>query len=183
MRVINNDSLEDEFIYFRAFLDDFTENYSADWKEHQYIGRGQKFYTYGGFTRSFSLGFTVHAQSKAELLPIYRKLNRLAGAVAPDYSNAGFMRGSIIKLTVGDYITNHPGILKGFSVSNMLDFGFEIARDSQGNRITDINETQQLPFGFKVTGFDFTSITGGGLSAQNYIPGKGASFVGLGLGA
>ena len=112
----------------------------------------------------------------------HEKLNRLIGATSPDYSTAGFMRGSIIKLTVGDYITNHPGILKGFQVGNITDFSWEIARDNAGNRITDTSEIQQLPFGFKVTGFNFTSISGGGLGSSNYIPGKGASFVGLGLG-
>ena len=112
---------------------------------------------------------------------MWKKLNRLAGATAPDYSQGGYMRGSILKLTLGDYITNHPGILKGFSVSNVLDFGFEIARDENGERITDTNDIQQLPFGFKVTGFNFTSISGGGLSSSNYISSKNSSFVGLGL--
>lgn len=182
MRIINNDSLADEFLYFRAYIDDFSETVSADWGEHQYVGRGQKFYTYKGFDRSFSLGFTVYAHTREELLPMYRKLNRLIGATAPDYSNAGFMRGSIVKLTVGDYITNHPGVLKGFSVSNIMDFSWELARDAKGNRITNTREIQQLPFGFKVTGFNFTSISGGGLGNQNYVPGKGKSFVGLGLG-
>jgi len=182
MRVINNDSLEDEFIYFRAFIDDFSETYTADWNEYQYVGRAQKFFTYKGFDRSYSLGFTVYAQSREELLPIYRKLNRLASVTSADYSKSGYMRGSILKLTVGDYITNHPGILKGFTVSNMMDFGWEIARDANGKRITD-KSIQQLPMGFKITGFNFTSVTGGGLSSSNYIPGKGSSFVGLGLGA
>tara|TARA_B100001093_G_scaffold457654_1_gene469499 strand:- start:1081 stop:3069 length:1989 start_codon:yes stop_codon:yes gene_type:complete len=181
MRIINNDSLEDEFLYFRAFIDNFSEQYQADWNAYQYVGRGQKFFTYKGFERSFSLGFTVHAQSRSELLPMWKKLNRLAGATAPDYSQGGYMRGSILKLTLGDYITNHPGILKGFSVSNVLDFGFEIARDENGERITDTNDIQQLPFGFKVTGFNFTSISGGGLSSSNYISSKNSSFVGLGL--
>lgn len=180
IRVINNDSLADEFIYFRAYLDEFSESLGADWGEHQYVGRGQKFFTYKGFDRSFSLGFTVFAHSRSELLPIYRKLNRLIGATAPDYSNAGFMRGSIIKLTVGDYITNHPVVLKGFSVSNMLDFSWETGRDENGKRLP-YTEIQQLPHGFKVTGFNATSISGGGFGSQNYIPGKGKSFAGLGL--
>lgn len=183
MRIINNDSLQDEFIYWRAFIDDFSENYQGQWGDYQYVGRGQKFYRYKGFERSFSLSFTVHAQSRAELLPMWKKLNRMASVTAPDYSGGGFMRGSILKLTVGDYITNHPGILEGFSVGNMFDFGFEVARDSEGKRITDLNNIQQLPMGFKVTGFNFKSISGGGFSSSNYIPGKGASFVGLGLGS
>jgi hypothetical protein len=181
MRIINNDSLQDEFLYFRAFIDEFSEQYQAEWNNYQYVGRGQKFYTYKGFERSFNLGFTVHAQSRSELLPMWRKLNRLAGATAPDYSKGGYMRGSILKLTLGDYITNHPGILKGFTVGNILDFGFEIARDERGQLITDRKDIQQLPFGFKVTGFNFVSISGGGFGSSNYISSKGASFVGLGL--
>ena len=180
IRVINNDSLADEFIYFRAYLDDFSDSLSGDWNEHQYVGRGQKFFTYKGFDRSFSLGFTVFAHSRSELLPIYKKLNKLIGATAPDYSNAGFMRGNIIKLTVGDYITNHPVILKGFQVSNMLDFSWELGRDETGKRLP-YQDIQQLPHGFKITGFNATSISGGGFGSQNYIPGKGKSFAGLGL--
>lgn len=181
MRIINNDSLQDEYLYFRAYIDDFSETYSADWSEYKYVGRAQKFYTYKGFERSFSLAFTVHAQSRQELLPMWRKLNRLVGAASPDYSQGGYMRGSILKLTIGDYITNHPGILKGFTVGNVLDYGFELGRNEDGTLITNNKKIQQLPFGFKVSGFNFISISGGGLASSNYISSKGSSFVGLGL--
>lgn len=181
MRIINNDSLQDEYLYFRAYIDEFSDSYSADWSEYKYVGRAQKFYTYTGFERSFSLSFTVHAQSRQELLPMWRKLNRLVGAASPDYSQGGYMRGSILKLTIGDYITNHPGILKGFTVGNVLDYGFELGRNENGTLITDNKKIQQLPFGFKVSGFNFVSISGGGLSSSNYISSKGSSFVGLGL--
>tara|TARA_Y100000385_G_C13091676_1_gene639076 strand:+ start:221 stop:2179 length:1959 start_codon:yes stop_codon:yes gene_type:complete len=181
MRIINNDSLQDEYLYFRAYIDEFSEAYSADWSEYKYVGRAQKFYTYTGFERSFNLSFTVHAQSRSELLPMWRKLNRLVGAASPDYSQGGYMRGSILKLTVGDYITNHPGILKGFTVGNVLDYGFELGRDENGTLITNRKKIQQLPFGFKVSGFNFISISGGGLASSNYISSKNSSFVGLGL--
>lgn len=181
MRIINNDSLQDEYLYFRAYIDEFSETYSADWSEYKYVGRAQKFYTYTGFERSFNLSFTVHAQSRQELLPMWKKLNRLVGAASPDYSQGGYMRGSILKLTIGDYITNHPGILKGFTVGNVLDYGFELARNEDGTLITDRKKVQQLPFGFKVSGFNFISISGGGLSSSNYISSKNSSFVGLGL--
>lgn len=181
MRIINNDSLQDEYLYFRAYIDEFSESYTADWSEYKYVGRAQKFYTYTGFERAFNLSFTVHAQSRQELLPMWRKLNRLVGAASPDYSEGGYMRGSILKLTLGDYITNHPGILKGFTVGNVLDYGFELARNENGTLITDHKKIQQLPFGFRVSGFNFVSISGGGSSSSNYISSKGSSFVGLGL--
>ena len=42
-----------------------------------------------GFNRSISLSWTVAAQSKEELIPMYQKLNYLASTCAPDYSEYG----------------------------------------------------------------------------------------------
>jgi hypothetical protein len=41
------------------------------------------------------------AQSKQELIPMYKKLNYLASQLTPDYSPSGYMRGPLVKLTVG----------------------------------------------------------------------------------
>lgn len=170
-RIINNDSLQDEYLYFRAYLDSFSDSFSSDWNSYKYVGRAENLYSYKGFERSISLGFTVAAQSRAELLPIYKKLNRLIGATAPDYSGAGIMRGSVVKLTVGDYLISTPGIIKGFSIEPILDAGWEIARDFKGRPITNKSDIQQLPKAFKVNSINFLPI-------HNFIPEKGASFVG-----
>ena len=173
-KIVNNDSLEDEHLYFRAYLDSFSDSFSADWNTYNYVGRAENFYRYKGFDRSISLGFTVAAQSRAELLPIYKKLNRLIGSVAPNYSGAGLMRGSLIKLTIGDYLINTPGILKGFTVEPILDAGWEIARDFKGRPITNTSDIQQLPKAFKVSSINFMPI-------HDFVPEKGASFVGAAL--
>ena len=44
------------FMHFRAFLDSMSDAYSANWNSIQYLGRGEQFFTYGGFTRQISLG-------------------------------------------------------------------------------------------------------------------------------
>jgi hypothetical protein len=49
---------------FRSYIDSFSDSYSADWKAQSYMGRGEKFYKYGGFDRSISLAFTVVSQMK-----------------------------------------------------------------------------------------------------------------------
>jgi hypothetical protein len=99
------------FIHFRAFLDSITDSYTSDWSPVKYIGRGENFYNYNGFNRSFSLGWTIAAQSKDELIPMYQKLNYLASNMMPDYSKAGYMRGPLIILTVGGYLYSQPGFM------------------------------------------------------------------------
>ena len=54
---------------------------------------GEPLYNYQGFDRTINLSWTVAAQSKQELIPMYKKLNYLASVCAPDYSNTGYMRG------------------------------------------------------------------------------------------
>jgi hypothetical protein len=90
--VLKNDSSKKaDFMHFRSFIDSFSDSYNAGWGSTQYAGRGDKFYNYQGFERKISMAFTVYAQSKAELIPMYEKLNFLASSLAPSYSTGGFM--------------------------------------------------------------------------------------------
>ncbi len=41
---------------FRAFLGSFSDSYSGAINSQQYVGRGENFYTYQGFTRKISYG-------------------------------------------------------------------------------------------------------------------------------
>jgi len=49
---INNDRSDGEAVYmhFRAFLDNFSDNYEATWNAVNYVGRGESLYNYGGFS-------------------------------------------------------------------------------------------------------------------------------------
>ena len=155
-----------DYINFRAFINEFSDKYSADWGEVQYIGRGDKFYNYKGFNRSVSMGWTVYAQSKAELIPMYKKLNFLASSLAPDYSSGsgpGYMRGNLARLTVGGYLYNTLGIIKSISYTIPQESTWEIGIDEEGGFDDSVKE---LPHMISVTGFDFTPI-------ENTIPQKG----------
>ena len=84
--IIDNDNPDlKTYIHFRAFLDQMSDNYSAEWSPQKFAGRAENLYNYQGFDRSFNLGWTVAAQSKQELIPMYQKLNYLASVCAPDY--------------------------------------------------------------------------------------------------
>ena len=153
---INNDapSLK-TYIHFRAFLESISDNYQSNWSDVSYLGRGEKFYNYTGFGRTISLGWTVAAQSKEELIPMYKKLNYLASLCAPDYSSQGYMRGNIIQLTVGGYLYEQPGIMTGMSLSIDTDTTWEIGLNTQGGSDDSVKE---LPHIIKVSGFNFTPI-------------------------
>ena len=166
--VDNDDPSLKTFIHFRAFIDSFSDNYAATWDSFKYVGRAENFYRYGGFDRGVNLGFKVHCQSRQEQMPMYQKLNYLASVTAPNYSDGGFMRGNYIYLTVGDWLVNVPGILRGININVPTDSPWEIARDANGNFQSDI---AQLPHYVEVTGFSFTPI-------HNFIPQLNSPFIG-----
>ena len=153
----NDGSGTSNFIQFRAYIDDFSDAYSADWGEVQYVGRGDKFYNYKGFNRSINMGWTVHASSKGELIPMYKKLNYLASGLAPDYSAAGFMKGNLARLTVGGYLYNQLGIIKSITYTIPQESTWEIGVNQFADGGFD-NTVKELPHMIKVTGFEFIPI-------------------------
>jgi hypothetical protein len=148
------------FIHFRAFLDNVSDNYSADWQSYKYVGRGENFYTYSGFERKMSLSWTVYAQSKEELIPMYKKLNFLASTLAPDY-NGGFMRGTLVQLTIGGYVYEQPGFITGLNYEITEATPWEIGITGKGFTAPDNlgdDSVKELPHMIKVSGFSFTPI-------------------------
>lgn len=141
---LNNDSkgLETDLLAFRAYIDDFNDGMNARWSSYRYMGRGEDFYVYDGFTRDISVSFTIYAHSEEEILPIYRKLNYLLSTFAPDYNTDNKMRGNIAYLTVGDYLSRQPGIFTDIKLSGMLDTHWEIDLN---------NNTFQVPKHIKVS--------------------------------
>ena len=154
--ILKNDGSGDStYMHFRSFINSFSDNYTADWGDVQYVGRGDKFHNYKGFGRSISMGWTVYAQSKAELIPMYQKLNYLASSLAPDYSWGGYMRGNLARLTVGGYLYNQLGIIKSITYDIPSESTWEIGIDIDANFDHSVKE---LPHMIKVTGFTFTPI-------------------------
>jgi hypothetical protein len=149
------------FMHFRAFLTSISDAYSADWNSIQYIGRGEKFYTYEGFDRKVSFGFTVAAQSKAELMPMYRKLNFLASNLAPDYTGNGYMKGPLMQLSIGGYFYEQPGFITSLNYDISEESTWEIGVSDKQNSSQIIkwsdSTVKELPHMIKVT-INFTPI-------------------------
>ena len=155
--VIDNDSPNFKtFMHFRAFLGPISDSYNANWNGFNYLGRGEQFYTYGGFTRTISLSWTVAAQSKQELIPMYKKLNYLASTLAPDYSPNGYMRGNLVQLTIGGYLYEQPGFITGLTYEMNDDSPWEIGiGTTETPNDSSVKELSQI---IRVTGFNFTPI-------------------------
>tara|TARA_R110002050_G_scaffold54902_2_gene124115 strand:+ start:498 stop:2408 length:1911 start_codon:yes stop_codon:yes gene_type:complete len=128
------------YMHFRAYINGFTDNYAATWNDVQYVGRGNVFKNYSGFTRDISMGFTIMATSKAELIPMFAKLNHLASSLAPDYGLNGFMRGNMIRMTVGGYLYEVPGVITSLTYTIPDDTTWEIAIDNEGNPDPSVKE-------------------------------------------
>jgi len=162
--VIDNDSPNYKtFMHFRAFLGPVSDAYTATWNGFNYLGRGEQFYTYGGFARQISLSWTVAAQSKEELIPMYKKLNYLASTLAPDYSPNGYMRGNLVQLTIGGYLYEQPGFITSLTYEMGEDSPWEIGVGStDGSEDGTVKELTQI---IRVSGFSFTPI-------QKFIPRK-----------
>ncbi len=154
------DPLKLKYLHFRAFLDSMSDSYNATWNNFNYLGRNESFYTYGGYTRTISLGWTVAAQSKQELIPMYKKLNFLASSLTGDYSGDGYMRGNLVKLTVGGYLYEQPGIITSLTYDVPEESPWEIGINTSGSEDSTVKE---LPHIIRVTGFNFTPI-------QTFIP-------------
>lgn len=142
--VVDNDSPSDSnsFLLFRAFINSFNDSYTATYNPIRYVGRGDNFYNYGGFDRKITFSFTVAAQSKPELIPMYKKLNYLASTLAPDYATGGYMRANLIKLTIGGYLNKIHGFLDSLTFNIPEDSTYEIAIDNKGGYD---NTVAQLP--------------------------------------
>ena len=158
----NEDPNYKQYIHFRAFIDSFSDGYNAEHSTLKYMGRGENFYKYQGFDRKINMSWTVAAQSKEELIPMYKKLNYLASSIAPDYSDKGYMRGNLVSLTVGGYLYEQVGILHSILYTVPEESPWEIGIGLDGGFDHSVKE---LPHIIRVTGFQFTPI-------HNFLPKK-----------
>ena len=111
---------------FRAYLTQLSDNTDAAWNSVKYVGRGEDFYVYNGFTRKIQIGFKVAALSAEEMRPMYQKLNYLMGNLMPDYKDNLLMRGPLVRMTIGNWIDGQPGILNSVSYTVPQDSPWEI---------------------------------------------------------
>jgi hypothetical protein len=124
---ILNGADDNIYFQFRAYLDSLSDSYSGMWNKTQYIGRPESFKTYTGFERNINFSFKVAAETRADLNPIYKKLNLLASTTAPTFDDSGlFMRGTLVKIRIGDYLHNQLCNITSIGITWQQDYQWEI---------------------------------------------------------
>ena len=135
------------YIVFRAYISNIRRNIVSKWDAYKYVGRGESFYAYDGFTETITYSFVIAASSRAEMKPLYQKLNYLISSMAPDYRD-NLMRGNIAELTIGDFVLYQPGIITNFDMNIDEDSNWEIALQEPDTGLTgtdtDMHELPQL---------------------------------------
>lgn len=161
------------YIVFRAYISNIRRNIVSKWDPYKYVGRGESFYAYDGFTETITYSFVIAASSRAEMKPLYQKLNYLISSMAPDYRD-NLMRGNIAELTIGDFVLYQPGIITNFDMNIDEDSNWEIAlqEPEQGQEGTD-TDMHELPHLIKCN-MTFIPI-------YNFLPRKSAEapFIGI----
>jgi len=149
---------QQDFFYFPAYIENFNDGFTADWKSEKFMGRGENFYTYNGFDRSISLSFKTYARNLKVMPLMYSNLNVIASSLAPKYNSGGFMTGNLSKITLGEYIKDLPGVITSFKFSKIVS--------------TEINwdVDAQLPYMFDIS-MDFKPI-------HDFLPKFGTTFFG-----
>jgi hypothetical protein len=135
------------YMHFRSFIDSFSDSYSSDWSSQTYMGRGEKLYKYNSFDRNINMSFTVAAQSQAEMMGMYQKLNYLASTTAPQYTPYGYMTGVITKMTLGKYLNNVHCKIDSIEYEIPEDSPWMVDNPDEG---ISNNKYNQLPFIIKV---------------------------------
>lgn len=100
---------------FRGFVQNISDNYSANWQGVNYVGRMEQFFTYTGFTRTFSFQLVIPVFSAAEQPVVFNKVNSLVSYTAPTYVN-NLPQGTIVYMTMGNYLRT-AGIINSVSIT------------------------------------------------------------------
>ena len=131
------DVVNDKYIPFRATIKGLTETGNASWEELQFIGRGDKVYSYGGFNRTANINFSIVIGSIAELGPTWQRINYLTTLIKPaNYTSDRlslngnevinrFMIPPMVMLTVGDFYKNHPILIQSIGTTIPDDASWE----------------------------------------------------------
>jgi hypothetical protein len=96
-------------VHFRAFLSSLKENVKPDFNEQRYIGRTERFVTYGGAKRTSNFEFNIVAFAQSEIQQMWSRINYLTGLAFPvKASESGFMVPPLFKITIGGIYDDQP---------------------------------------------------------------------------
>ena len=118
------DAVNGKYIIFPALLEgNISDNSSTTPTESSYIGRADKVYVYGSYSRSISFSVNIVATREEEIPIIWEKVNYAKGLVLPKYNEFEDIGGGarptapICYLTLGDLFNNAPGLFTAVNLA------------------------------------------------------------------
>jgi len=154
------DTLPEDFIKFRikdvntgriiqfpAYLEDITDNSSAEYTPTRYIGRADQTYVYSGYTRSISFGFKVVALSEKDLPVMWNKIDYLKQLTLPLYDK-GLLgtddieprpKAPFVELTIGDLYVDQPGYFSSINLTIPQSSNWETKEGQQLTHICNVS--------------------------------------------
>ena len=118
------DAVNGNYIIFPALLSGaITDNSTTTPTESSYIGRADKVYVYGSYSRTISFTVNIVALDKLDIPIIWEKVNAAKGLVLPEYKefeDIGVGKrpvATIVNLTLGDLFNDAPGFFTSVNMS------------------------------------------------------------------
>ena len=127
---------------FRCTINGFSDTFTPNWSNIEILGRPEGAYLYSSFERQISFNFTVAAQSRSEMIPIWRKLNYLATYTMPTYASNQAVKpsGPFMRITLGDLFYQTPGFINSLSYTVPDEATWDI-----GQYNSEDTDAKQLP--------------------------------------
>jgi hypothetical protein len=130
--------------HFRALISNIKEHVKPEFNEQRYIGRTERFVTYGGVKRSVDLTFNIVAFSEAELNSMWERINYLTGLAFPrSVSTSGFIVPPLFKITVGGIYDLQPCYIESLDY-DMLDETITFDIDREVSQTINVSMTLSL---------------------------------------
>ena len=131
-------------VQFRAFISQLKESTKTEFTEQRYVGRTERFVTYGGAKRSVTINFNIAAFSQMELMNMWTRINYLTGLAFPaGVSNSGFMTPPLFKITVGGIYDSQPCYVETLDF-DMIDDSITFDIDKEVSQAINVSMTISL---------------------------------------
>ena len=155
------DMRTNEIISFHAFLDTYSDGFSATYSGITGLGRIEPAHIYESSQRSIGISFTMIAFSEEDMDMLYWKLNKLVTLMYPQFSKGTQLIGPdqkkfympfsqiptaspMVRIRIGDILTNN---FSKASAARMLGVGYDegpkIIEDRGGGNLQSLLLSQQ----------------------------------------
>jgi hypothetical protein len=131
---------------FRGTVSGITETFSPSWDSFKYNGRADQAYKYTTFERSLSLNFKAYASSRAEMKPMYKKLQYLATMTMPVYGGGGY-HGVLVTFRLGDLFNKKLAFIESLTYTQSDETPWDINLDK---KLGQLPMGMDIAIGFKI---------------------------------